>query len=91
MASIQKKTWRETSPYFSYVIYVARPRYITYVFHTISERSTRELFNLKILVIEDNVEISEALSFFFGAKKDIECQAINTGQEGLNNDPSREF
>jgi CheY-like chemotaxis protein len=39
---------------------------------------------LKILVIEDNVEISEALSFFCGARKDIECAVINDGQEGLD-------
>jgi DNA-binding response OmpR family regulator len=39
---------------------------------------------LKILVIEDNVEISEALSFFCGARKDIDCQVINAGQEGLD-------
>jgi hypothetical protein len=41
-------------------------------------------FDLKILVIENNVEISEALSFFCGAKKDIECEVVNTGQEGLD-------
>ena len=39
---------------------------------------------MKILVIEDNVEISEALSFFCSARKDIECEVINTGQEGLD-------
>jgi two-component system OmpR family response regulator len=38
---------------------------------------------LRILVIEDNVEISEALTFFCAAKKDIDCQVVNTGQEGL--------
>jgi two-component system OmpR family response regulator len=41
-------------------------------------------FDLKILVIEDNVDISEALSFFCGARKDIECEVINTGEEGLD-------
>ena len=39
---------------------------------------------MKILVIEDNVEISEALGLFCGAKKDIECEVVNTGQEGLD-------
>jgi DNA-binding response OmpR family regulator len=39
---------------------------------------------LKILVIEDNVEISEALSFFCGARKDIGCEVVNTGQEGTD-------
>jgi two-component system, OmpR family, response regulator len=38
---------------------------------------------LKILVVEDNVEISEAMGFFCSAKKDIDCQVTNTGQEGL--------
>ena len=35
-------------------------------------------------MVEDNVEISEALSFFCGAEKAIECEVINTGQEGLD-------
>ena len=39
---------------------------------------------MRILVVEDNVEISEALSFFCGARKDIECEGINTGQKGLD-------
>jgi DNA-binding response OmpR family regulator len=39
---------------------------------------------LRIVVIEDNVEISDALGFFCSARKDIECVAINSGQEGLD-------
>jgi two-component system response regulator CiaR len=39
---------------------------------------------LKILVIENNVEISEAIGFFCSARKDIDFEAINTGQEGLD-------
>ena len=39
---------------------------------------------MRILVIEDNVEISEAIGFFCSARKDIDCEAINTGQEGLD-------
>jgi len=39
---------------------------------------------LRILVIENNVEISEAIGFFCSARKDIDCEAINTGQEGLD-------
>jgi two-component system, OmpR family, response regulator len=39
---------------------------------------------LKILVVEDNVEISEALGFFCSAKKDIDCDAANTGRDGLD-------
>ena len=38
---------------------------------------------MRILVVEDNMEISEALTFFCSAKKDIDCQVVNTGQEGL--------
>ena len=39
---------------------------------------------MRILVVEDNVEISEAMGFFCSARKDIDCQVINTGQEGLD-------
>jgi DNA-binding response OmpR family regulator len=38
---------------------------------------------LRILVVEDNDEISEAMYFYCSAKKDIECNMINNGQEGL--------
>jgi DNA-binding response OmpR family regulator len=38
---------------------------------------------LRILVVEDNDEISEAMSFYCSAKKDIECNVINNGREGL--------
>ena len=38
---------------------------------------------MKILVVEDNDDISEAMSFYCGAKKDIDCQVINNGREGL--------
>ena len=38
---------------------------------------------MRILVVEDNDEISEAMSFYCSAKKDIECNMINNGQEGL--------
>jgi DNA-binding response OmpR family regulator len=39
---------------------------------------------MKVLVIENNVEISEAIGFFCSARKDIDFEAINTGQEGLD-------
>ena len=39
---------------------------------------------MRILVIEDNVEISEAIGFFCSARKDVDYEAINTGQEGLD-------
>ena len=42
------------------------------------------MFDLRILVIEDNVEISEAIGFFCSARKDVDYEAINTGQEGLD-------
>ena len=38
---------------------------------------------MRILVVEDNDEISEAMSFYCSAKKDIECNIINNGREGL--------
>jgi DNA-binding response OmpR family regulator len=38
---------------------------------------------LRILEVEDNDEISEAMSVYCSAKKDIECNLINNGQEGL--------
>ena len=38
---------------------------------------------MRILVVEDNDEISEAMSFYCSAKKDIECNVVNNGQEGL--------
>ena len=34
-------------------------------------------------MVEDNVEISEAMTFYCSAKKDIECNVINNGQECL--------
>jgi DNA-binding response OmpR family regulator len=39
-------------------------------------------FDLRILVVEDNDEISEAMSFYCSAKKDIECNVIDNGQDG---------
>ena len=39
---------------------------------------------MRILVVEDNVEISEVMSVFCGANEDINCQVSNSGQEGLD-------
>jgi DNA-binding response OmpR family regulator len=39
---------------------------------------------LRILVVEDNIEISEVMSVFCGANEGIDCQVINSGQEGLD-------
>ena len=38
---------------------------------------------MRILVVEDHDEISEAMSSYCSAKKDIECNIINNGREGL--------
>jgi len=38
---------------------------------------------LRTLVVEDHDEISEAMSFYCSAKKDIECNMINNGRERL--------
>ena len=35
------------------------------------------------MVVEVNADISEAMSLYCGAKKDIDCQVINNGREGL--------
>ena len=48
-------------------------------------------FDLKILVVEDNAEISEALAFFCSAKKDIDCEAANTGRQGLDRIRKEDF
>jgi DNA-binding response OmpR family regulator len=38
---------------------------------------------LRILLVEDNHEISEAMAFYCGTEKDIDCNVTNSGQEGL--------
>ena len=40
-------------------------------------------FDLRLLVVDDNEEITEAIHFFCESKKDIECYMINDGQQGL--------
>jgi CheY-like chemotaxis protein len=40
-------------------------------------------FDLRLLVIDDNHEITEAITFYCSAEKDIDCQVVNDGQEGL--------
>jgi CheY-like chemotaxis protein len=39
--------------------------------------------DLRILVIDDNEEITEAIHFFCESMKDIECYMINDGRQGL--------
>ena len=46
---------------------------------------------MRILLVEDNEEISEAMAFYCGAKKDIDCEVINNGQEGLERIRNDEF
>ena len=38
---------------------------------------------MRILLVEDNLEISEVMTVYCGIKKDIDCKVINTGHEGL--------
>jgi two-component system response regulator CiaR len=46
---------------------------------------------LRVLVVEDSVEISEAIGFFCSQRKDIDYQAMNTGQEGLDRIRAEDF
>jgi DNA-binding response OmpR family regulator len=48
-------------------------------------------FGLRILVVEDNIDISEVMSNFCGARKNMDCQVINTGQEGLDRIRKEDF
>ena len=86
-ASIQK-TLRKMNHCFSYVIYVAKA--FRFCLHS-QGLITNEVLILKILVVEDNVEISEALGFFCSARKDINCQAADTGREGLDRIRKEDF
>jgi CheY-like chemotaxis protein len=38
---------------------------------------------LRILVVDDNTDITEVITFYCGAKKDIDCQVVNDGPQGL--------
>lgn len=40
-------------------------------------------FDLRLLVVDDNEEITEVITFYCGAKKDIDCQVVNNGPQGL--------
>jgi two-component system, OmpR family, response regulator len=46
---------------------------------------------LRILLVEDNDEISEAMAFYCGAKKDIDCKVTNSGHEGLESIRKEKF
>ena len=38
---------------------------------------------MRILLVEDNLEISEVMTVYCGIKKDIDCKVVNSGQKGL--------
>ncbi len=38
---------------------------------------------MRLLVIDDTNELTEAIAFFCGTQKDIDCHVVNDGQEGL--------
>ena len=38
---------------------------------------------MRLLVVDDNEEITEAIAEYFGADQDMECEVINDGQQGL--------
>ncbi len=44
--------------------------------------SKYSFYAMLILLIEDNDEISEAMAFYCGAKKDIDRKVTNSGHEG---------
>ena len=46
---------------------------------------------MRILLVEDNHEISEAMVFYCGAKKDIDCKVTNSGHEGLESIHKEKF
>jgi PleD family two-component response regulator len=41
-------------------------------------------FWLRILLVEDNLEISEVMAVYCNTQKDIDCKVINRGREGLD-------
>jgi two-component system OmpR family response regulator len=38
---------------------------------------------LRVLLVDDNHEIAQAISFYCGARKNIDCHVVDNGQEGL--------
>jgi CheY-like chemotaxis protein len=41
-------------------------------------------FGLRFLVVDDNEEITEVITFYCSAKKDIDCHVVNGGPQGLD-------
>jgi DNA-binding response OmpR family regulator len=46
---------------------------------------------LRLLLIDDNNEITEAIGYYCKSAKDIDCQVINEGKEGLEIIRNQEF
>lgn len=46
---------------------------------------------MRILLVDDNEEITDAISYYCSAKKDIDCRVINNAQEGLEIIRSEKF
>ena len=46
---------------------------------------------MRILLVEANDEISEAIAFYRGAKKNIDCKVNNRGHEGLESIRKEKF
>jgi CheY-like chemotaxis protein len=40
-------------------------------------------FGLRLLVVDDNEEITEAITVYCGAEQTIDCEVINDGPQGL--------
>ena len=49
------------------------------------------VFKLRILLVEDNLEISEVMTVYCSVKKDIDCKVINSGHEGLERIRNEKF
>ena len=46
---------------------------------------------MRLLLIDDNEEITEVIGFYCNSAKDIDCQVINEGKEGLESIRNGEF
>ena len=46
---------------------------------------------MRLLVVDDNHEITVAITFYCSTEKDLDCRVINNGQEGLESIRSEKF
>jgi CheY-like chemotaxis protein len=46
---------------------------------------------LRLLLIDDNEEITEAIDYYCKSAKDVDCKVINEGKEGLESIRNEEF